>query len=356
MQRPSGTAAVRLSIWMLFFAAFAVSLVQPVSAGTQENPEIQDPAGDQAVLGEIPGIDPVGFAGSDILAGWISGETATEIHLFISTSGTFADGTGGPYHYEFHLTVDEVEYIATIDSGNPPTAGGVATAVLVDGGVADLTVPKANIGNPTAGTLLTGLFIAAGGGGPEGIPGGLIQDRAPDEGNGQDYTATGGGAAPADPDDTDGDGLNDTWEMQYFGDLNQTAEDDPDGDGLTNGQEEALGTDPTKADTDGDGCDDKVDSAPLDPDAGCESSTTTTTTSGTTTSGTATGTGTGTGTSTRTSTLGAGTGGGGQGNVENLDDAVERLESDLGYVGLSAGGFLAVLVLCIIGLAVRWSL
>lgn len=47
--------------------------------------------------------------------------------------------------------------------------------------------------------------------------------------------------------DTDSDGLPDTWELQYFGDLNQTADGDFDGDGLTNLQEYQGGTDPTEA-------------------------------------------------------------------------------------------------------------
>lgn len=347
MQRPPGTAAVRLSLWTLLLAALATSLLQPAHAGTEDAPEIQDPAGDQAVLGEVPGIDTVGFAGSDVLAGWITDETATEIHAFIATSGTFVDGTGGPYAYEFHITVAGTEYLATIASGDPPTAGGVATAIEVQGGTADLTIPKANIGSPAAGTALTNLFITAHGGGPEEVPGGFIQDRAPDEGAGTDYIATGGASGPApNPNDTDGDGLNDTWEVEHFGNATaQNATGDPDGDGLTNGQEQALGTDPTKADTDGDGTNDKEDFAPLDPTKGgstTSSSRSTTSRSSTSTSGTSTGDSAG--------------GEGGDGEVESLDDAIDRLESDLGYVGMSAGGFLAVLVLCILALAVRWSL
>src|SRR5262245_13344021 len=53
--------------------------------------------------------------------------------------------------------------------------------------------------------------------------------------------------------DTDGDGLRDDWENKFFGNLSANPGDDPDGDGLTNAQEQTLGTDPTKADTDGDG-------------------------------------------------------------------------------------------------------
>ena len=46
--------------------------------------------------------------------------------------------------------------------------------------------------------------------------------------------------------DTDGDGLPDTWEMQYFGNTNAyTGASDPDGDGRTNLFEYITGTNPT---------------------------------------------------------------------------------------------------------------
>jgi hypothetical protein len=46
--------------------------------------------------------------------------------------------------------------------------------------------------------------------------------------------------------DTDGDGLPDSWETLYFGNLNQTASGDFDGDGVTNLQEYLEGRNPTK--------------------------------------------------------------------------------------------------------------
>ncbi|AFU97592.1 putative Ig domain-containing protein [Simiduia agarivorans] len=48
-------------------------------------------------------------------------------------------------------------------------------------------------------------------------------------------------------DDKDGDGLNDAWELSYFGDLSRDGNGDYDGDGLTDRQESELGTDPTIA-------------------------------------------------------------------------------------------------------------
>lgn len=45
--------------------------------------------------------------------------------------------------------------------------------------------------------------------------------------------------------DSDKDGLPDSWERQYFGDLSAKPDEDPDGDGLSNFEEYAFGTDPT---------------------------------------------------------------------------------------------------------------
>ncbi len=46
--------------------------------------------------------------------------------------------------------------------------------------------------------------------------------------------------------DNDNDGLGDAWEIQWFGDLSQGANDDPDGDGVSNLIEFLHGRNPTK--------------------------------------------------------------------------------------------------------------
>ncbi|MGK0184271.1 MAG: hypothetical protein ACI9R3_000037 [Verrucomicrobiales bacterium] len=56
--------------------------------------------------------------------------------------------------------------------------------------------------------------------------------------------------------DSDGDGLDDFKETFYFGDLSAGSVDDGDSDTLTNAEELTAGTDPTLADTDGDGATD----------------------------------------------------------------------------------------------------
>ena len=62
----------------------------------------------------------------------------------------------------------------------------------------------------------------------------------------QEYAA---GSDPNDPydepEDTDVDGLSDTWEMEHFSNLSQDADDDYDGDDFTNIQEYESGTDPS---------------------------------------------------------------------------------------------------------------
>jgi hypothetical protein len=52
--------------------------------------------------------------------------------------------------------------------------------------------------------------------------------------------------------DSDDDGLSDCWELDNFGNLDQTAVGDPDRDGLTNLQEYLIGSDPVYYDTDND--------------------------------------------------------------------------------------------------------
>jgi hypothetical protein len=50
--------------------------------------------------------------------------------------------------------------------------------------------------------------------------------------------------APFTATDSDRDGLDDAWEMRFFGDLTHDGREDSDADGLTDGQEFRAGTDP----------------------------------------------------------------------------------------------------------------
>ena len=49
--------------------------------------------------------------------------------------------------------------------------------------------------------------------------------------------------------DRDGDGMDDDWEIEHFGDLRWTGEEDADGDGATNLEEFTSDTEPTASDS-----------------------------------------------------------------------------------------------------------
>lgn len=59
--------------------------------------------------------------------------------------------------------------------------------------------------------------------------------------------------------------MQDTFEFQFFGNLNRDGTGDFDGDGLTDLEEFLAGTQPNDTDTDDDGVNDNVDVFPLDP-------------------------------------------------------------------------------------------
>ncbi|MCP4745894.1 MAG: hypothetical protein GY874_07080 [Desulfobacteraceae bacterium] len=68
------------------------------------------------------------------------------------------------------------------------------------------------------------------------------------------------------PADSDGDGVADAWELDYFGALDHDMSQDSDGDGLSDLEEGKVLSNPEKSDTDSDGMDDKweIDNS-LDP-------------------------------------------------------------------------------------------
>lgn len=66
------------------------------------------------------------------------------------------------------------------------------------------------------------------------------------------HTATSGMLRVLD-DDTDHDGMSDTWELEYFGGLGRDGTGDYDSDGLADALEEDHGTNPANADSDNDG-------------------------------------------------------------------------------------------------------
>jgi hypothetical protein len=245
-----------------------VFVVVPVLGGSAEDPEITDPNSDRVLIGVIPiGLldgSPAALSGStELLAGWVADEDESSVTFYVNTASGPAttnnvEGVTLYDHlYDFHFTIGETDYVASleVDQVDGILISGVTNegSIDQDAHLAIMKVLKGDIGLPVSGTVATGLFIQAT---SEVVLDGspiTFTDRAPDADFGRDYIfAFGGGAA----NDTDADGLDDAWETEHFGHLNETAMGDPDADGCDNLCEFTNGTDPNLADTDGDGVSD----------------------------------------------------------------------------------------------------
>ncbi len=345
-------------------------LLVTASAGNVDAPEIEDGAGDHVLApGGVETVVELGppvdnFLATDLRKAWIASETDTSFDIHIQVTGTVATTTAATYHYEASISIGGTTYVATgTSSSSGASPGGVASSAVADGSNLVLTIQRADVGDPARGDSLSDFFVTAGGFLAQAYDSAQVQltaDRAPDSG-GATYTFTAGPAGateePEEPEegpseDSDGDGLNDTWEQQHFGSLDEDGDGDPDGDGLTNAEEEAAGTDPNNADTDGDGHSDGDEVAtgtdPLDPlDPAPEDD--------------------GEGTN---STEGAGSPQGDGPSTDPLaanettDDApagaaksgpLESLQDNAGYLGISGAGLLAVMTLSLVGLLARWK-
>lgn len=345
MLRPFAVPMLGLSLLL------AVLVVPPALAGTQADPDVTDPSGDRAVLTVTQVPSPVADA-ADLKAGWVS-ENAT--HLFFNiesyhdiAAGLVATvGATASYEFAFHFTLagTDTHAEATVASTGT-TATAPATAAAVTGAVLNITVPKSALSSSAAGTLLTGLEITvAANAGPQA----LVSDEAPGTtGTTRNYTITGGAAPVSNPNDTDGDGLNNTFEQANFGSPTspQNGTGDPDGDGCNNLCEQKAGTDPNKADTDGDGATDAAEIAagtdPKDPKSKPAPATTSTTTTPSTTSTTTS--------TTSSSTTTAST----SSSSASVGDKLLKVDPQYTYV--AAGGAAVVILLAIIGRFGRWGL
>jgi hypothetical protein len=239
------------SIASLLALAF---VVVPVLGGSAEDPEITDAGADVVLLDVVPDLAEV-FSRGDILAVWFV-DDGDFVAASIQVTGEVGGGFVGPvattlFSFGIGFTVDGTEHAAGATAsfeGVAPT--GLATEATAEGSVLTLRIPKEAVGLEAGGTLASPFATMAG----TVITSPLVvaSDRAPDEGFGRDFVIPGGGAA----NDTDADGLDDAWETEHFGHLNETAMGDPDADGCDNLCEFTNGTDPNLADTDGDGVSD----------------------------------------------------------------------------------------------------
>lgn len=165
-------------------------------AGTQKAPEITDPADDQqltpAGMDECVAGNCEFSAGADILAVWVGGETATQIHFFAQLSGS-CPGNLATYVYEVDFKVAGTAHKASatclplpeghaVPGGDGTmTPGDDASGAVFNDVVLDLMVTRAKIGSPAAGAVLSDLAMSARG---DAYSSGqtYVNDQAPDTG------------------------------------------------------------------------------------------------------------------------------------------------------------------------------
>jgi hypothetical protein len=225
-----------------------------IMAGSASDPEISDPSGDDAANQAAANL---GSGAADLVAAWISGETADSIQVTVETFGAIANapGDGFAYTYVVHFNVS-----GTDTSFNFAADGtGAGSNITISGDTATINYEKADLGAPVPGAALSGFYVTS-----SETNSGQYSDRAPDEGFGRNYTV--GSQADAGV-DFDKDGLDDSVEVAGPTD---PIDPDTDDDGILDGDEAGYGTNPIVADTDGDGVDDGTElvdgTDPLNPD------------------------------------------------------------------------------------------
>ncbi len=149
--------------------------------------------------------------GVDLQAGWIEQPDAATLRFTVQVQGPGTASTNSEQEWRFHFTIAGTAYVASarekmanqqntgLLADGSAAPGGVATGVTIAGDhLIVLTVPLSNIGNPTAGAIVTGTFVEA-----EsflvGQAKGWITDRAPNSGSGADYVMAASGGSTSTP-------------------------------------------------------------------------------------------------------------------------------------------------------------
>jgi hypothetical protein len=126
------------------------------------------------------------------------------------------------------------------------------------------TVSKASLGVTTGDVIYFDAYSSGSGSG-DGALDALANPATSITDWGQTYTSSSTNSTVRsytlgfDDADSDEDGLPDSWEMQYFGDLDEDGNGDGDTDSLSNANELVAGTDPTNGDSDSDGLSDGIE-------------------------------------------------------------------------------------------------
>ncbi|MEZ5325453.1 MAG: LamG-like jellyroll fold domain-containing protein [Verrucomicrobiales bacterium] len=160
--------------------------------------------------------------------------------LYIDLNGNGVEDSG-------EVLIDDNNWTGTATNDN---GGSPIVEVTAQAGWVDMVMYTAEGGGGDAGVLYWDYDPVNGPGAAVGFP--TAQDQA------IDLAANGASLLVPEsnlrlPADCDGDGILDIFEYAWFGDLSQDLNDDSDGDRATNGDELALGTNPSIKDTDGDG-------------------------------------------------------------------------------------------------------
>ncbi|MFH1378061.1 MAG: DUF4038 domain-containing protein [Planctomycetota bacterium] len=201
--------------------------------------------------------------------------SAVDTTVSFTSAGTYVlkleadDGVNPPVSDTVTITVNSepVNIAPTVEAGSNQSITLPANSVSLNGTVTDpdnspttlwskVSGPgTVTFGNPSL-VDTTATFSAAGS---------YILSLTADDGTNDPVSDTVSIIVNSASCDTDGDGMDDDWEIAQFGDLSHNGATDEDSDGLTNLEEYIIGTHPLDSDTDGDGLTDGVDPNPLLP-------------------------------------------------------------------------------------------
>ena len=173
-------------------------LVWPAHAGTQQDPEITDAAGDQQLAGAAPDPGAV-FNRGDVIRGWLTDDGAL-VTFHVQASNSIGGGAAGVqttlYQFFLHLSNGGTDFVAgarASSTGVTPT--GVASAARAAGAVLSVDIPRETLGVTEGGTLSKLWVEAEGRLYSQDLPRTVSYDRAPNSGFGRDYVV----APPAPP-------------------------------------------------------------------------------------------------------------------------------------------------------------
>ncbi|HUR26020.1 MAG TPA: hypothetical protein VM327_08430 [Candidatus Thermoplasmatota archaeon] len=190
-------------------AAGLLAVSPAVQAGSSDVPEVRDALKDEATEpGGVflcnAGMCPPTFATypGDIEQAWVGREDGSSLQLNLQVNGSAESGGSSSMEWTWtlHWTLEGVEstVAATMTTTGTVSCGGLAASCAVNSTangasrVLAFTVPKASVGDPPQGAMMTALW-AESHGRPQASTAAAAgaADRAPDTGYGADYAMLG---------------------------------------------------------------------------------------------------------------------------------------------------------------------